>query len=171
MCRIWLVSVEVALPGLLCLNCTSQYLYHMVSIPAVCTPHWHLCCPRSHHRWCPKYHSHTPPPFLFVHLHYQRVERLHWCRLLPIQNEIHKCIKDRHVEPSQGAFIIHIQPHQNSGTYTFTDHTGILKMRAAQHSIHIRILITCQDGRFHPIAIEVGHQNWARPLTIDSISC
>ena len=79
------------------------------------------------------------------------------------------------MEPSQGAFIINIQPQhnslRNSGTYTFTDHTSILKMRAAQHPIHIRILITCQDGRFHPIAIKVGHQNWARPLTIDSISC
>ena len=54
---------------------------------------------------------------------------------------------------------------------TFTDHTSILTMRAAQHPIHIRALVTCQDSRFHPIAMKIGHQNWARSLAIDSISC
>ena len=36
----------------------------MGSIPVVCTPHWHLCCPRSHHRWCPKCRWYIPPLFL-----------------------------------------------------------------------------------------------------------
>ena len=54
---------------------------------------------------------------------------------------------------------------------TFTDHTSILTMRAAQHPIHIRALVTCQDSRFHPTAMKIGHQNWARSLAIDSISC
>ena len=39
----------------------------MGSIPAVCTPHWHLCCPRSHHRWCPKCHWYTPPLVQFCY--------------------------------------------------------------------------------------------------------
>ena len=39
------------------------FSYHMGSIPAVCTPHWHLCCPRNHHRWCPKCRWHKPPLF------------------------------------------------------------------------------------------------------------
>ena len=49
--------------------------YHKESIPAVCTPHWHLCCPRSHHRWCPNHRSHTPLVFHMVwhncHHHWQ----------------------------------------------------------------------------------------------------
>ena len=36
------------------LHVVPAFSYHMGSIPAVCTLHWHLCCPRSHHRWCPK---------------------------------------------------------------------------------------------------------------------
>ena len=54
---------------------------------------------------------------------------------------------------------------------TFTDHSSILTMRAAQHPIHIRALVTCQNSRFHPTAMKIGHQNWARSLTIDSTSC
>ena len=42
------------------LSCDA-YSYRMARIPVVCTPHWHLCCPRSHHRWFPKCRWYTPP--------------------------------------------------------------------------------------------------------------
>ena len=45
------------------LHVVPAFSYHMGSIPVVCTLHWHLCCPRSHHRWCPKCRWYTPPPF------------------------------------------------------------------------------------------------------------
>ena len=54
---------------------------------------------------------------------------------------------------------------------TFTNYTCILEMRAAQHAIWIRVLFTCQNGRFHPTAVKTGHQDWAWSLTKDSISC
>ena len=57
------------------LSCDS-YSYHMASIPAVCTPHWHLCCPRSHHRWFPKHHFYILPP---SHTCFHQTEILKTC--------------------------------------------------------------------------------------------
>ena len=54
---------------------------------------------------------------------------------------------------------------------TFTNDTCILEMRAAQHAVSIRVLVTCQNGRFHPTATKIGHQDGAWSLTKDSISC
>ena len=54
---------------------------------------------------------------------------------------------------------------------TFTNYTCILEMRAAQHAIWIRVLVTCQNSRFHPTAMKTGHQDWAWSLTKDSIFC
>ena len=57
------------------LSCDS-YSYHMGRIPVVCRPHWHLCCPRSHHRWFPKRHFYILPP---SHTCFHQTEILKTC--------------------------------------------------------------------------------------------
>ena len=62
----------------------------MGSIPAVCTPHWHLCCPRNYRRWCPKCHWHTTPLFQACYRRIQIAEFHQMCKTLEIEvNFVH----------------------------------------------------------------------------------
>ena len=66
--------------------------YQVESIPAVCTPHWHLCCPRSHHRWCPNCHWHTFPLFQMAWSNCQN----HWLgAVFHLYMELWKCINSK----------------------------------------------------------------------------
>ena len=73
-----LVTVVLLEPQLGIFNISQ---YHIGNILAVCTPHLHHCCPISHHRWFPKCHWYTPPPFQ-VSLYYF----LLWCGLSHLNN-------------------------------------------------------------------------------------
>ena len=63
--------------------------YHMGSIPVVCTLHWHLCCPRSHHRWCPKCHWYIPP------LDHKALSHLHPVKCKIGSTHISLCIRQK----------------------------------------------------------------------------
>ena len=87
-----LQELVLSTPLLLCCwNCSiihqqQTFCYHMGSIPAVCTPHWHLCCPRNHRRWCPKCHWHTTPLFQACYRRIQIAEFHQMCKTL--ENEV-----------------------------------------------------------------------------------